>query len=92
MTRLLLDWGADANARDEYNQTPLMCASLKGHKEIVRLLLDRGADVNVKTRSARTALNLASDQGQREIAEMILEKEPVLWVCQCQVKGNRYNW
>ena len=41
VVKLLLDSGADVNARDEYYQTSLMCASLKGHTEVVETLLAR---------------------------------------------------
>ena len=44
---MLLDFGADPNARDTGdNATALHFAAGGGHLETVRLLLDAGADVN----------------------------------------------
>jgi hypothetical protein len=44
IVRMLLEHGADVNAKDTfYNVTPLTWALDKGHVEIVRLLLDKGA-------------------------------------------------
>ncbi|MDP6417824.1 MAG: ankyrin repeat domain-containing protein, partial [Gammaproteobacteria bacterium] len=41
--------GADVNAKDTYNRTPLHCAVEGGHKEIAELLIAKGADVNAKS-------------------------------------------
>ncbi len=41
--KMLLDWGADINARDEKGETPLYKASFRGKWDVVQLLLDNGA-------------------------------------------------
>ena len=48
--RLLVDHGANVNARDKHNNTPLIdiCRYLKSQIESVRILLDAGADVNAE--------------------------------------------
>ena len=33
----------------EQGWTALICASIKGHQQIVKLLLEKGADVNIKS-------------------------------------------
>lgn len=48
LTKLLLDHGADPNARGPDFWTLLHFAVHKGHAPIVRLLLDHGADANAK--------------------------------------------
>ena len=40
-----VDYGADVNKADEFNQTALHYASVIGDSNIVKLLLDSGADV-----------------------------------------------
>lgn len=52
----LLQEGADVNAKDDNNDTPLMRASYHGHKEIVELLIQYGADVKAENKEGRTAL------------------------------------
>jgi ankyrin repeat protein len=52
---LLLDNGADVNARTEIGSTPLMGAARWGPKEFVELLLSRGADATLKNKKGHRA-------------------------------------
>ena len=49
VARLLIEAGADVNARDHWG-TPLFHAASRGHDKIVALLLTAGADPRVKGR------------------------------------------
>ena len=55
----LLNEGANVNARNQTQWTPLMMAAEKGHTETVKALLDKKADVNAKDRIGTTALMMA---------------------------------
>ena len=46
LTELLLDKGADIEAKDKEGNTPLMYVSYESNFLIVELLLDRGAKIN----------------------------------------------
>ena len=63
--RLLLDRGADINARDADGRTALMLASYSDaySPDVVRLLIERGADVNARTPSGDTAASLGAVRG-----------------------------
>ena len=54
--KLLLDKGADIEARDEQGQTPLVRAATYGQDRIVRLLLDKGANIEATDPDGATAL------------------------------------
>ena len=45
---MLLDGGADIEAKENNGGTPVMLASSEGHDKVVKLLLDGGADIEVK--------------------------------------------
>jgi ankyrin repeat protein len=66
--------GANPNARDAYNQTPLMYSIRARQLGFTRDLLAAGADVNAKTLSDWTALHYAANDAVNEsIIELLLE-------------------
>src|SRR2546429_27864 len=63
VVRLLLEKGADVNAKTNYGETALHWASENGHEAMARLLLQKGADVNAETNDGGTALRWAVENG-----------------------------
>ena len=71
--KLLLDAGADVNAKNALDYTALMWGVTEPAK--AKLLTGRGADVNAKSKTGRTALMIASLQnGSDSVVEMLLAK------------------
>jgi len=56
--KLLVDQGADVNARNAFDATALMWAVFDLDK--TRLLLEKGADVNARSKQGRTPLIIAA--------------------------------
>jgi ankyrin repeat protein len=71
---LLLDRGADANARGGDHSSAILEASSQGNKEIVDLLIEKGADVNAIAVEGYTALQKASIKGHKEIVELLIDR------------------
>lgn len=73
--RLLLDRGADVNARarTKFKNTPLQAALLSGQYETAKLLLKRGADPLVRQAQGFTPLQEAALLGRRDLVELLLE-------------------
>jgi hypothetical protein len=74
---LLLDHGADLEARDMSGETPLMRASWKGNRKAGWYLIDRGADINATGSQNYTPLSVAF-RGHAESARMLLERGAVM--------------
>jgi ankyrin repeat protein len=54
--RMLLEAGAEINARDANDITPLITAITNNHPDVARLLIDRGADIKATDWYGRTPL------------------------------------
>jgi uncharacterized protein len=69
--RILLEHGADVNARQEGGWTALHAASQNGDAEMVRLLIAAGADVQVRAANQQNALDLALTKGHPAVVEVL---------------------
>ncbi len=72
ISRLLLDHGADPDARQEGDFTPLHEAAANGQLELVSLLVAHGADINLSQKPGQTALAFAQKAGHQEVVEFLL--------------------
>jgi cytohesin len=70
IVELLIAKGANVNAKDNWDWTPLHSA-VYGHKDIVELLIAKGANVNARNGGGRTPLWYAQDEGHTEIVELL---------------------
>jgi len=73
LTRILLDAGADVNARNHHNETPLLKVTNNGNVPVAELLIDRGADVNAKDEEDCAPLSDASRGGHTDLARLLLD-------------------
>lgn len=76
IVQMLLNKGADPNAKNTKDETVLMLASCAIYADIniVRMLLDRGAKVNANKTDGETILICAAGQGHREVVKLLLER------------------
>ena len=73
VAKILLQNGADVNAKNNYHRTPLHLAVFHGHSKIAKLLLQNGALVNAKCKAGETPLHFAAYKGYSEVVEILLE-------------------
>jgi ankyrin repeat protein len=72
MATLLLDHGADGNARGHSGETALHMAAARGYREMTELLLERGADVESRDQAGESPLNEAAAHGYAVIVGLLL--------------------
>jgi ankyrin repeat protein len=71
---LLIDRGADANARDKNGWTPLMHAVSGRHADTVAALLKRPeVDPEAREENGSTALHIAALNGDETITRLLIE-------------------
>lgn len=96
--RLLLLLGANPNAKDETESTPLMGAAWRGQTDAVKMLLEHGANLNARNKSGETPLILAAKEGHTEIIRLLLDRNPDVnakdndgWTCLMWAAWNGYT-
>ncbi|MBI5287757.1 MAG: ankyrin repeat domain-containing protein [Chloroflexi bacterium] len=76
--RLLLQRGADPNARQHGGYTALMTASFVSNRELAELLIAFNADVRLRNEEGKTAAEIAAGFGNMELAARLhLEERAV---------------
>jgi uncharacterized protein len=69
--RMLLEKGADPNARSQSGSTSLHTVGFTGDRESLDLLLRHGADRAIKNNEGKTAADVARERGNEEIADLL---------------------
>jgi len=72
--KLLLDNGADVNARDKNSETPLMRAVEGGHLDIACILIERGSNVCAENEAGLTALHIAAALARKNFFPLLVEQ------------------
>ena len=75
VTERLIAQGADVNAKDSFDMTPLHSAAHAGWIEMVELLIAKGADINATSNIGQTPLALAKAKGHTEIYELLRKRD-----------------
>lgn len=74
VVQLLLNKGANVEARNNGGATPLLMAAYFGHVEVVKRLLAKGANIKAKDNKGNTALALALGYGHAEVAKLLRDR------------------
>jgi ankyrin repeat protein len=74
--RVLLDNGADIEARNEHGETPLFTAVDNHNPEMVKLLLEKGANVSAENNYKETVLIQAVRSMEPAMLQILLSANP----------------
>ncbi|KAG2464607.1 PSD10 ATPase, partial [Polypterus senegalus] len=77
---MLLENGADPNATDKFESTPLHRAAAKGNFRLIQLLLKHGASTNIQDSEGNTPLHLACDEERGEAAKLLVEHGSSIYI------------
>ena len=72
ITKLLIDSGADLNAKNRYGNTALIRSVLSKSPETAKLLIEAGADLNIQNDFSDTALIKATEDNSIEMASLLI--------------------
>jgi ankyrin repeat protein len=73
MASMLLEAGADINARTYNGYTALDHAAGHGNEALVKLLLDAGADINTPHNRQPSVLTLAARKGKEAVVQILMD-------------------
>ena len=71
---LLIESGADIEATNDYNETPLHTAALIGNTDVAVMLLDAGANANTRDSDGQTPYYVACENENMIVADAIASK------------------
>jgi cytohesin len=84
--RALCELGADINAGDKQDRTPVYTAALRGNQKVVKLLNKLGADLNEKSKFG-TPLVQARLRGHNAVAEKLIRYTSQCACCSKQARA-----
>jgi ankyrin repeat protein len=76
MVKLLLERGANPNARQQLEYTPMHTAASRGDIEMANILLAHGAERNPRGADGKTPADVARDHGFGTFADWIASNDP----------------
>lgn len=76
MVRTLISNGADVNALNKHDETPLMIAAENNHLTVAKELLSRGADPELRDFTTCTAMAIAVSRGNAEMVQLLDSASP----------------
>ena len=77
VVELLIDHGADIEAKNRIGSTPLHCAAQEGHLATARLLVTRGARPDAAKRSGAMPIHMAAQHNRHQVLEFLVTEAGV---------------
>jgi ankyrin repeat protein len=74
VVKLLLEKGAELEARDDRGRTPLLWAAENGHEAVMKLLVSRDAKLETRDNHGRIELSIATGRGYEAVVGLLLLK------------------
>ncbi len=88
---LLIQNGADVNAKAIDGHTPLYDAVETNNIESIQILLDNGADISISDKAERTPLHIAAEKYNRDLTSLLVTQKYASLLLTSRDKNNRNN-
>jgi len=92
IARLLLQNGADVNAKENYGNTPLHWAAILGHVDNLHLLVENGADLEAQSNNGIRALHRAAIHGHLPFIQDLISRYHVDINARVNRRGRTALW
>uniref|UniRef100_A0A6I8NM37 Proteasome 26S subunit, non-ATPase 10 n=1 Tax=Ornithorhynchus anatinus TaxID=9258 RepID=A0A6I8NM37_ORNAN len=77
---MLLEGGANPDATDQLESTPLHRAAAKGNLKMIQILLQHKASTNIQDSEGNTPLHLACDEERVEEAKLLVSRGASIYI------------
>jgi ankyrin repeat protein len=71
LVKLLIEAGANVNAKNIYGNTALIYASFAGQLKLIKYLISVGADINIKNNTGNNVLMIASNYNNKKLLNLL---------------------
>lgn len=78
IAKLLIEKGANLEAKNMYGNTPLLDASRIGSANMIRFLIESGANINALDKYGTSIIARVSRRGFKDIVNLLIEKDVVI--------------
>jgi ankyrin repeat protein len=79
VVKLLLEKGADLEAKTQWGGTPLYVTAFRGQLEVAKYLVSKGADINIVTTDGWTPLTKCAELGHIQLAKFFINQGVDIW-------------
>merc|ERR1711971_553966 len=80
LLRLLVDQGANLDAKDSKGLTPIMIAAVRGHTEVVKFLKEKGANLSECDLKDQNIIHILAKHNRHKMVPILMEGRNGAWV------------
>ena len=80
LVRLLVDQGANIDAKDSKGLTPIMIAAVRGHTKVVKFLRDKGANLSECDLKDQNIIHILAKHNRHEMIPILMKDRNGAWI------------
>ena len=80
LVRMLVDEGANLDAKDAKGLTPIMIAAVRGHTEVVKFLRDKGANLSECDLKDQNIIHIVAKHNRHKMIPILMKDRNGAWI------------